>query len=85
MLQNIKRLSAASLACAALMLMPSLAEARVQKPGVSQRAHHLRPLYQRNYRTTVRPVVQQDWSNRWWSELNSHQRVDYMLYGAYMD
>jgi hypothetical protein len=84
MLKQLKRVSAASFACAALMMYPAIAEARVQKPSAaSKRAPHLRTYQQ--MRSAYRPVVRQDWRYRWWNSMNVHQKTDWMLYGTYMD
>ena len=91
MLQKIKRLIGAFLACAALMLLPSLAEARVQKPSSSFRAPHLRTADQNTWRpiyrqsSAYRATTWQPWTIRWWDKLDNHQQVDYILYGHYMD
>ena len=52
--------------------------------GSNKRALQLR-FAKRMANTNYRPVGQQDWRYRWWRSLDVHQKVDFMMYGTYME
>lgn len=85
MLKQMRKLVTAGIACAAIVLLPALAEARVQKPGAaSKRAPQLR-VKKQTLRNGYRPLVRQNWRYQWWNSLDVHQKTDWMLYGTYLE
>lgn len=86
MSKTLKRFAAALVACGLISVAPGLAEARVQKPGTSLRAPHVRTLVTPRARSAFRPMVRQSTTtSTWWNRLDVQQQVDYMLYGGYLE
>lgn len=89
MFHNLRRRTIFLGAFAALLMIPALAEARVQKPGnASWKAPPFRGLSGLTASQTPQrqsSIQRDNWTVNWFDRLDNHQQIDYILYGHFLE